>query len=205
MCWTALDRTLQLGRLVEAPASERDAWRSARDSIRHEIEARAWSERLGAFRQSIESDALDASTLLIPLSGFLPVTDPRVRSTVEQIAARLTIDNWVYRFDPDRVEGLQGPPMGQSEAAFLPCTFWLARAWALLGQTDRARDILETAERAAGRLGLFAEAFDPREHAMAGNMPLVFSHVEHIRAVRALEAAESGLTGAAHAAPARQR
>ncbi len=194
MCWTALDRTLRLGNLIEAPASEQDAWRNACDSIRREVEARGWSQRLGAFKQSIESDALDASALLIPLSGFLPIADPRVRSTVEQIAARLTIDDCVYRFDPDCVEGIQGPPMGQYEAAFLPCTFWLGRAFALLGRTDRAREILETAERAAGRVGLLAEALDPRGFEMAGNTPLLFSHVEHIRAVQALEAAESGGT-----------
>lgn len=187
MCWTALDRVLRIADRLHLRPRQAQAWRSTRDAIRHAVVHEGWSDRLGAFKQSFENDALDAATLLIPLTGLLPIDDRRVASTVDAIANRLTIDRGVYRFDPDHVPKTEAFPMGQFEAAFLPCTFWLATVFALMGRSNDASGILLAAERVAGPLGLFAEAVDPRGGSFAGNFPLLSSHVEHIRAVQTLE------------------
>jgi GH15 family glucan-1,4-alpha-glucosidase len=187
MCWTALDRVLRIDERTHAHVPHADRWRAAADAIRQEVEYDGWSDRLGAFKQAIERDTLDASALLIPLTGLLPLEHPRVAATVTAIAERLTIDGCVYRFDPAATE-LSGPHvMGQFEAAFLPCTFWLASVCALAGRSRDAEDILAAVDRVSGPLGLYAEGIDPRGAAFAGNFPLLFSHVEHIRAVQTLE------------------
>jgi len=105
-----------------------------------------------------------------------------VRATVDRIAEELTIDGLTYRFNPAEVPEVKGSAMGEFESAFLPCTFWLASACALLGRQRDALDVLAAARRVAGPLGLYAEAIDPRGPSFAGNTPLLFSHVEHIRA-----------------------
>jgi GH15 family glucan-1,4-alpha-glucosidase len=190
MCWTALDRILRIGKRLGVPASREQAWRRTRDAIRREVETHGWSDRLRAFKQSLEDDVLDASALLIPIVGFLPADDPRVTATIDRIAERLTIDGCVYRFDPEDVPHVGPSTMGEFEAAFLPCTFWLATACALGGRSRDAADILGRAERVAGPLGLYAEAIDPRYRTFAGNTPLLFSHVEYVRAVCALACAQ---------------
>jgi GH15 family glucan-1,4-alpha-glucosidase len=191
MSWATLDRALRICSRLEARWPGSPAWKRARDDIRREIETSGWSERLGAFKQSFENDALDASALLIPIVGFLPATDPRVLATIDRIGEHLTIDGCVYRFDPEEVPVLDPAAMGQYEAAFLPCTFWLATACAMAGRTDAAASILNRAEAVAGPLGLYAEAIDARSGTFAGNSPLLFSHAEHIRAVRALDLART--------------
>lgn len=186
MAWVALDRVLRIAERFGLEPAQAGSWREAAAGIRHAVLSTAWSERLQAFRQSTETDTLDASLLLVPLYGFLPLDDPRVVSTITQIARHLTIDGCVYRFDPQQVPGLGPSPMGEYEGAFLPCTFWLASAFALLGRRGDAEDILRAAERVAGPLGLFAEAIDPRSGAFLGNTPLLFSHVEYVRTIRIL-------------------
>jgi alpha,alpha-trehalase len=182
MCWTALERTLRIAdRIGESPAKAA-AWRAAARAIRDEVLRAGWSERRRAFTQALRSDVLDASALLIPLTGFLPADDDRVRATVDRIAEELTIDGLTYRFNPGDVPEVQGSAMGEFESAFMPCTFWLASACALLGRERDAHDVLAAAQRVAGPVGLYAEAIDPRGPAFAGNTPLLFSHVEHIRA-----------------------
>jgi len=186
MAWSALDRILRIAdRLGLAPA-QAPAWRSARAAIHEEVMNRGWSDSLNAFAQSFETEALDASALLIPIVGFLPPDHPRVVATVTAIAEHLTTDGFVYRFDPQNVPKVGPSPMGQYEGAFLPCTFWLATAFALLGRRRDAEDILSAVERVAGPLALFAEAIDPRNRTFLGNTPLLFSHVEYVRAVRAV-------------------
>ena len=192
MAWVALERVRQIGTRVRRPMPRAAAWTRAEEALRRDIERYGWSERFKSFKQSLDGDALDASALLIPLTGFLPVDDPRVRSTVEAINRHLGIDGCVYRFDPAEMPDAGPLQMGEYEAAFLPCTFWMATVLALLGRTTDADDVLGAARRVAGAIGLYAEAIDPRNWTFAGNTPLLFSHVEHIRAVDTLRHAGAG-------------
>jgi alpha,alpha-trehalase len=156
---------------------------------------RGWSERLGAFRERYEQDNLDAALLLISVFEFLPPDHPRVLATIEKISELLTIDGYVYRFNPRQMIVLGDFPLGQMEAAFLPCTFWLATACAKAGQLEKAEAILQRAERIAGPLGMFAEAVDPRNNCFLGNTPILFSHVEYIRAKMEIERARGAVGG----------
>jgi GH15 family glucan-1,4-alpha-glucosidase len=117
-----------------------------------------------------------------------------VLSTIRQVASRLTIDGFVYRFDPQQTPGLNGMPMGEFEAAFLPCTFWLATAYSMSDSPDAAERILKKAESYTGANRLFAEAADPRAQIFMGNFPLLFSQVEYARALAELDKARSRAT-----------
>lgn len=181
LSWVMLDRALQIAAKVN-PGIDTASWKTTRDTIHAEVMEKGWSERLGAFRQRYEAENLDAASLLIPVLDFLPATHPRVQATMERVAEFLTIDGFVFRFDPLDTPGLGRIPLGQMEGAFLPCTFWLATAYAKAGQTDRAEQILRQAEELAGPLSLFSEAVDPRTRCFLGNTPLLFSHVEYVRA-----------------------
>lgn len=192
MAWVALQRVRQIGTRAKRPMPRLATWTRAEDAIRRDTERYGWSERLNSFKQALDGDALDASALLIPLTGFLPVDDPRVRSTVDAILRHLVIDGCVYRFDPADVPDTGPLQMGEYEAAFLPCTFWMATVLSLLGRTTAADDVLGAARRVAGGIGLYAEAIDPRNWTFAGNTPLLFSHVEHIRALDTLHHAREG-------------
>ena len=186
MAWVALDRILWIGDRLGTAEPRRAHWDATRHAIRDHVLTDGWSDALQAFKQSLEVEALDASALLIPIMGFLPPTDPRVVTTVMNIAKHLTIDGCVYRFNPRPAPKLGPSPMGEYEAAFLPCTFWLATAFAMLGRVRDAEDILRRVEAVAGPLGLFAEGIDPRTSTLLGNTPLLFSHVEYVRAIGAL-------------------
>lgn len=188
MSWVTLERAVKLGEAL-GRAGETDRWRAAMGAIKAEVLERGWSARLGAFRQRYEADSLDASALLIPVMGFLPADDPRVRATVAQIERTLTIDGFVHRFVAAEMPGEQPLPVGEFEGAFLPCTFWLATTYAQMGRADAAEAILERAEAVAGDLGLFAEEIDARGRTFLGNTPLLFAQVEYVRAV--LELARS--------------
>ncbi|MGH7173936.1 MAG: glycoside hydrolase family 15 protein [Gemmataceae bacterium] len=195
MGWVGLDRAVKIANILgETEPIER--WRSVRDAIYTEVMTRGWSEGLGAFRQHLEGDNLDADVLLIPLLGMLPVDHPRVQESVDRVMERLTIDGFVYRFDPLATPGTreEGIPLGQYEGAFLPCTFWLATILARMGRRAEAEAILERAEKIAGPVGLFAEGVDARSGDFLGNTPLLFSQIVYVRAIRAL----AGLTDPSH-------
>jgi GH15 family glucan-1,4-alpha-glucosidase len=181
LSWVMLDRAVRIAQQV-TPSFDTTPWRAEADTIRQQVLEKGWSERLGAFRQDYDSDSLDAAGLLISVLEFLPGDDPRVLATVDRIAQALTIDGWVYRFDPLQTTGLGEGPMGQFEGAFLPCTFWLATAYVKAGRLDQAKALLERVEKIAGPVGLLAEAVDPRTCGFLGNTPLLFSHVEYVRA-----------------------
>ncbi|MGD3108932.1 glycoside hydrolase family 15 protein [Streptomyces sp. YGL11-2] len=170
-----------------APALRADAhvphWRSERDRIRQAIEQRGWNPRLRAFTQAFESDDLDASSLMLPIVGFLPPHDPRVQSTVLVIATHLTDPGGlVRRYRGDEIE--------EEEGTFLLCTFWLAHALALTGHTTRARQVLQTAVAHANDVGLLAEETDSTTGEALGNFPQAFSHIGLINAARAIRDAE---------------
>lgn len=193
MSWVVLDRAAQIAeRTGHADAAPR--WNKARDEIHADVLRQGWSERIQSFTQRYGSDALDGSLLLIPVMGFLPATDPRVRSTVERIVQELSLNGLIYRFDPMSTPVEQPSAMGEFEGAFLPCSFWLATTYALQGRLSEADDLLRRVEALAGELELFAEEADPRTDEMLGNYPLLFSQVEYIRAVLTLSKAKAGPT-----------
>jgi GH15 family glucan-1,4-alpha-glucosidase len=173
MAWVAFDRavrsTEEFGR--KGPVEQ---WRELRDEIQAEVLDRAWSEEKQAFAQSYDSDELDASVLLIPVYGFLDANDPRFVSTVEAIRRELTWDGLVLRYKPEEV-GVDGLPGG--EGVFLPCTFWLVDALALMGRFDEARELFERLLDLRNDVGLLSEEFDPRAGRQLGNFPQAFTHL----------------------------
>jgi GH15 family glucan-1,4-alpha-glucosidase len=186
MCWVALDRAIDLGGPLGAGAERMRRWLDGREEIRRAILEQGWSERAGAFTQTFGNDALDASTLLMPIVGFLPGDDPRVLATVDAIAERLTDRlGLVYRYRSE--DGLEG-----EEGTFLLCTFWLAHAFALGGDVERARETFGRAVAFANDLGLLAEEVDGATGEQLGNFPQAFSHVGLVNAAWAIAQAEAG-------------
>ncbi len=185
MCWVACERGRCLAPRLGAEHRV-EAWTRARDAIGAAILERGFSARAGAFTQTLDGEALDASALCVPLVGFLPATDPRVRATIEAIATRLTdARGLVRRYDPREVDD----GVGGGEGAFLLCTFWLAHALALAGEVDRAREVFERAAGHANDLGLLAEEVDPRTGDLLGNFPQAFSHIGLVDAAWAIHEA----------------
>ncbi len=194
MCWVALDRAAALADRLDA--SERvAAWKQTQDQIREAILTRGWSDRAGAFTQSFGSDELDASSLMLPLVGFLPATDPKVLATINATEERLTDDRGlVYRYrSPDSLEGEEG--------TFLLCTFWLAQALARAGQPARARTVFERAAAFVNDVGLLAEEVDPVSGELMGNFPQAFSHIGLVNAAWAISESELRETPPAERAP----
>jgi GH15 family glucan-1,4-alpha-glucosidase len=172
MAWVALDRAVkgieQFG--MRGPV---DRWRSVRDAIHAEVCARGYDPTIGAFVQSYGSRHLDASVLMMPLVGFLPASDPRIRRTVDAIERRLVRDGLVSRYETDpEVDGL--PP---GEASFLLCSFWLVDTLAMLGRRDEARERFEHLLSIRNDVGLLAEGYDTERGQLAGNFPQAFSHI----------------------------
>jgi GH15 family glucan-1,4-alpha-glucosidase len=186
MCWVALDRAVELAGSIGANGDRLSRWQEGRDQIRATILKQGWSEKAGAFTQTLGGETLDASTLLLPIVGFLPADDPRVRATVEAIAERLSDPlGLVYRYRAaDGLEGEEGP--------FLLCTFWLAHALALGGEVERAREVFGRAAAFVNDLGLLAEEVDGATGELLGNFPQAFSHVGLVNAAWAIAQAEAG-------------
>jgi GH15 family glucan-1,4-alpha-glucosidase len=176
MIWVAVDRGARLARSAEIDALA-DAWQAKADEFKAEILERG--VRDGVFRQHYETDALDASLLLIPLFRFLPPDDPRVRDTVNAIASDLSENGLVCRYKVEETDdGLQG-----KEGTFLICSFWLVSALSEIGEPRRARDLCERLLEAAGWLDLFAEELDAESGQHLGNFPQAFTHLALINAV----------------------
>jgi GH15 family glucan-1,4-alpha-glucosidase len=176
MIWVAVDRGARLarGNGFEEVAEE---WERTAAGMREEILARG--ERGGVFRQHYETDALDASTLLIPLLRFLPPDDPRLRATVEAIAAQLTQHGLVLRYRVEETDdGLRG-----EEGTFLICSFWLVSALSEIGEPERARALCERLLESSGWLDLYAEELDAPTGRHLGNFPQAFTHLALINAV----------------------
>jgi GH15 family glucan-1,4-alpha-glucosidase len=185
MCWVALDRAIALADRLHAQDRVED-WKRAREEIAEAVLTQGWNEEAGAYTQYFGSTALDASNLMLPIVGFLPATDPRMRATIDAIAERLTDERGlVYRYRAQ--DGLGG-----DQGTFLLCTFWLARAQA--GEVDRARATFERAIAYANDLGLLAEEVDPASGELLGNFPQAFSHIGLINAAWAIAQAEQSTT-----------
>jgi GH15 family glucan-1,4-alpha-glucosidase len=184
MCWVALDRAIALAEPLGA--SDRvPAWTAAREEIRAAIIEHGWSERAGAFAQTFGGDDLDASNLMLAITGFLPGTDPRMKATIDATADRLTDERGlVYRYLAQ--DGLEG-----EEGTFLLCTFWLAQAQAMAGEVAQAKATFERAVAYVNDVGLLAEEVDPSGAEMLGNYPQAFSHIGLVNAAWAIAQAEA--------------
>ncbi|MGB7825987.1 MAG: glycoside hydrolase family 15 protein [Pseudolabrys sp.] len=176
MCWVAMDRASALAEIRGDPKLA-GTWRATADEIRADVLAHGVSDR-GVLRQHYKTDALDASTLLAASFKFLAHDDERLRNTVFAIAEGLTENGFVLRYRTDETDdGLSG-----KEGTFLICSFWLVSAFAIVGELQRARDLMERLLRIASPLGLYAEEFDPETGRHLGNFPQAFSHLALIEA-----------------------
>jgi GH15 family glucan-1,4-alpha-glucosidase len=182
MCWVALDRALQLADELDADDATRARWVEERQAVRDAILEHGYDADAGAFTQSFGSPTLDASALRIPIVGFLPSNDDRVRATVAAVEEQLTDERgFVYRYrDHDGLPGQEG--------TFLLCTFWLAQAHAMAGEVERARELFETAVAVRNDVDLLAEEYGDGE--LLGNFPQAFSHVGLVNAAWAIAEAE---------------
>jgi len=186
MCWVALDRGIRAAEQLHLEA-DLPRWRRVRDQIRTDILTYGYNTQVGAFTQSYDSTALDASNLLLPLVGFIPPDDPRMRSTVDRIMERLTDKHgFVYRYHSD--DGLPG-----HEGTFTICTFWLVDNLAMQGRVGEARSLFERLLSYAGHLGLFSEEIGSNGVKALGNYPQAFTHIALINSAHNLKKAEMRL------------
>jgi GH15 family glucan-1,4-alpha-glucosidase len=185
MCWVALDRAAQLAS-IQGESELAASWAQTAAEIKSDILEHGVDQR-GVLRQHYETDALDASTLLAAIFGFLPAEDPRLRATVLAVADELTEHGYVLRYRTDETDdGLSG-----KEGSFVICSFWLVSALAIVGEMQRARDLMERLVKAASPLGLFAEELDAETGRHLGNFPQAFSHLALVEAAARLIVAES--------------
>ena len=184
MGWVALDRAAKLAAIAGEPDQEQ-AWRATAEEIRADILEHGVSEH-GVLRQHYATEALDASTLLAGILGFFTPDDPRLRATVLAIADQLTEDGFVLRYrTEDTDDGLSG-----REGTFVICSFWLVSVLAIVGETQRARDLMERLLGVASPLGLYAEEFDTATGRHLGNFPQAFSHLALLDAAARIILAE---------------
>jgi GH15 family glucan-1,4-alpha-glucosidase len=176
MCWVALDRAASLAE-IRGDTQRTEQWRATAQEIRDDILTNGITDQ-GVLRQHYGTDALDASVLLAALFGFLPPDDDRLRATVKAIATDLTENGFVLRYRTDETDtGFSG-----KEGTFLICSFWLVTAFALIGELQEARDLMEKLLRIASPLGLYAEEFDVDTGRHLGNFPQAFSHLALLEA-----------------------
>jgi GH15 family glucan-1,4-alpha-glucosidase len=195
MCWVACDRGARLARLRN-DNEDADRWQAVADEIHADILAHGLDRR-GVFTQHYETDALDASLLLLPLVRFLPADDERVRRTVQAIAEELTEDGLVLRYRVEQTDdGLSG-----KEGSFTICSFWLVSALVEIGELAQARRLCERLLSFASPLELFGEEIDPQTGRQLGNFPQAFTHLALINAVMHIIHAEQDLATPAPLTP----
>lgn len=181
MGWLALDRALRLADTHRLPARQRRRWETARDAIATDVTERGYDPTKGTYTRTYGSTDLDAALLVLPLLGLDDADSPRVRGTIDAIAAELDAGApLLYRYPPGR-DGLPG-----TEGAFLPCSFWLVQALARTGRASEATDRLDALLDHASPLGLYAEEMDPASGAHLGNYPQALTHAALVQAVLAL-------------------
>jgi GH15 family glucan-1,4-alpha-glucosidase len=174
MAWVAFDRAVRSAEALD-PDAPTERWRALCAEIHKEVCERGYDAERGAFTQYYGAKQLDASLLMMAQVGFLPATDERVRGTVDAIRRELSVDGFVYRYQPETAPAVDGLPPG--EGAFLPCTFWLADNFALQGRTEEARAVCERVLSVRNDVGLLSEEYDPGARRLVGNFPQAFSHV----------------------------
>ena len=172
MAWVAFDRAIR-GVEIHGLEGPVEHWRALRNEIHDEVCRRGFDRKRGSFVQAYDSQELDASLLLIPVVGFLPIDDPRVAGTIAAIEKDMFVGGVVARYDTQKTK--DGLPPG--EGAFLACSFWLVDAYALQGRLDEARRLFERLLTMRNDVGLLSEEYEPKERRLIGNFPQAFSHV----------------------------
>jgi GH15 family glucan-1,4-alpha-glucosidase len=188
LCWVALDRAVKLADQLGDHART-EAWEVARDEIRAAVLERGWSETKQAYAQAFDSDELDAAQLLMPILGFLPATDERMKSTIDAIADDLTEGGLVLRYKNEG--GLNADGLSGEEGTFTICSFWLVACLAQAGEVERARELFEQLTGYANDLGLLAEEIDTANDEQLGNFPQAFSHIGLIVAAAEVDKARA--------------
>jgi len=184
MCWVALDRAAKLAD-IRGDRRLQQRWEQSAETIKADVLEHG-VDRRGVLRQHYDTNALDASALLAAMFGFLPADDQRLRATVLAIADELTEDGYVLRYRTHETDdGLSG-----EEGTFLICSFWLVSALLIIGQNQRARDLMERLIRVASPLGLYAEEYDVETGRHLGNFPQAFSHLAFVEAAGRIIVAE---------------
>jgi GH15 family glucan-1,4-alpha-glucosidase len=176
MAWVGFDRAVSTAEKLGLPGPI-DRWRQARDDIHAQVIDEGYDADKGAFTQAYGSKAMDASLLTIPMFGFLPATDERMRGTVAAVERELLHDGFVLRYDSS--ETADGLPPG--EGVFLPCSFWLADNYVMQGRIDEAKALFERLAGLANDVGLFAEEYDPVAERQLGNFPQAFTHMGFVQ------------------------
>jgi GH15 family glucan-1,4-alpha-glucosidase len=172
MTWVAFDRAVRTIETMDVDGDV-DRWRAVRDAIHRDVCERGYNASLGTFTQSYDSAELDASLLVMPLVGFLPASDQRMRGTIEAIERDLMRDGFVLRYRTETsVDGL-----APGEGVFLPCSFWLVDCLELLGRHDEAHALFERLLGLANDVGLLSEEYDPVAGRLLGNFPQAFTHL----------------------------
>jgi len=182
MAWVAFDRAVLLAEQLhyDAPVEK---WKNIRDTIHSEVCARAFSEKKNSFVMAYGSDHLDAALLLMPVVGFLPGSDPRVKGTVEAIERELMSAGLVMRYETSKIE--DGLPTG--EGVFLACSFWMVSALKAIGREKDARKLFARLLKMSNDVGLLSEEYDVERRRMVGNFPQAFSHIALVAAAFDLE------------------
>jgi GH15 family glucan-1,4-alpha-glucosidase len=184
MCWVALDRGIKLFEGT-GEVEHLATWTLAREEVRAAIEHQGWNQDRGAYTQAFGSTALDASALMLSITGFLAPDDPRMLSTIELVASELSAPcGLIHRYISD-----DGVPGG--EATFALCTYWLVECLALAGQSERASELFQRITAYANDVGLLSEEVDPIAGELLGNFPQAFSHVGLVNAAWAIAAAQA--------------
>jgi len=174
LAWVAFDRAIKIAECcMHAKPEHIERWRKIRKQIYDQVCERGYNVDKKTFTQSYGSDALDASLLTLPLFGFLPATDERIRGTIAAIERELMWNGLVLRYRPaeEHVDGLPG-----REGVFLPCSFWLASCFHLTGRREEAKELFERLLGLGNDLGLFSEEYDPVDKRQLGNFPQAFTH-----------------------------
>jgi GH15 family glucan-1,4-alpha-glucosidase len=176
MCWVAFDRAVRMAEATGMPAPV-ERWRTLRDAIHAEVCEKGYDPQLGSFTQYYGGKELDAATLFVLKTGFLPPDDPRAISTVEAVRTQLDQGGFILRYSTGQAEDSQVDGLQGEEGAFLACSFWLADALVAIGRREEGRQLFERVAAIANDLGLISEEWDPKAGRQLGNTPQAFTHV----------------------------
>ncbi len=182
MAWVAFDRAILIAKKLRCKAPI-ERWEKLRDTIHQEVCEKAFNKEKNSFTQYYGAKQLDASVLLMPMVGFLPATEPRMRATIEAVERNLTAGGLIMRYDADKPE--DGLPPG--EGAFLACSFWMVSALRGIGRIDDARALFNRLLALRNDLGLLSEEYDVERKELVGNFPQAFSHIALVNAAFDLE------------------
>jgi len=191
LCWVALDRAVKLAPALGEHGARAAEWAAERDAIREAILERGWSEHARSYAQSFAAHELDGAALLMPIYGFLPATDQRMRATIDAIARDLTVDGLVLRYLADDEVGSDG--LSGEEGTFVICSFWLVVCLAQAGEVERAEALFDQLAGYANDLGLLGEEIDTANGEQLGNFPQAYSHIGLITAAHEIDKAKGNL------------